>query len=248
MKLSLAQTFPFRADINRNINQHISLIETAIECESDLILFPELSLTGYEPQKAENLSLSMQDQRLKIFQELADRNNLILIIGAPVRIRGNIIIGSLIFKPDSEIQLYQKQYLHPDEEKCFTNGINESPIIHTDPRISLAICYEISLDDHLDSATKGGSQVYLASVAKTKSGVEEASNRLSLIAKNYSIPVLMANCCGPSEEGICAGLTAVWDNSGERVATLDESNPGILTYDILTGKTLVKNITIDSSI
>jgi predicted amidohydrolase len=49
MKVCVAQTRPVTADIQRNIEHHKRLIDTAVPHHPDLIIFPELSLTGYEP-------------------------------------------------------------------------------------------------------------------------------------------------------------------------------------------------------
>lgn len=54
MKLCSAQIQPIKGDIDRNIQKHIFFINSAIENGADLIFFPELSLTGYEPTLAKN--------------------------------------------------------------------------------------------------------------------------------------------------------------------------------------------------
>ncbi|MFK7978556.1 MAG: hypothetical protein AB8G86_01120 [Saprospiraceae bacterium] len=63
-------------------------------------------------------------------------------------------------------------------------GRNEDLLIRG-TKIALAICYEISVPKHIAAATKNGAKIYLASVAKTQEGVQQAAERLSLIAKNY---------------------------------------------------------------
>ncbi len=50
MKLALAQINTKLGDVKANLKKHLSLIEEAVAQNSDLILFPELSLTGYTLQ------------------------------------------------------------------------------------------------------------------------------------------------------------------------------------------------------
>lgn len=50
MKISIAQIEPIKGDIEKNLSKHLKFIEAASSGRSDLIMFPELSLTGYEPQ------------------------------------------------------------------------------------------------------------------------------------------------------------------------------------------------------
>jgi predicted amidohydrolase len=51
MKICAAQTRPVRGDIQTNIDNHKKLIDLAVSNGADIIIFPELSLTGYEPFK-----------------------------------------------------------------------------------------------------------------------------------------------------------------------------------------------------
>ena len=47
MKIAIAQYNPKVGDLNGNISKTIEYIEKAKEKECDLVVFPELSLTGY---------------------------------------------------------------------------------------------------------------------------------------------------------------------------------------------------------
>jgi predicted amidohydrolase len=63
MILAAAQTSPKRLDIYANLNNHYELIELAVKNNADLILFPELSITGYERDKAKELVFERNDSR-----------------------------------------------------------------------------------------------------------------------------------------------------------------------------------------
>jgi predicted amidohydrolase len=52
MKIAVAQTRPIKGDISTNIKTHKKLIDLAISYKVDTIFFPELSITGYEPELA----------------------------------------------------------------------------------------------------------------------------------------------------------------------------------------------------
>lgn len=56
----------------QNIERHKRFVETAVTHHADLLLFPELSLTGYEPTLAQELAIPPTDPRLDKFQTLAD--------------------------------------------------------------------------------------------------------------------------------------------------------------------------------
>jgi len=50
MKVALAQTAPYLGNLDKNFQQHKERIEKARSAGVDLLIFPELSLTGYTLQ------------------------------------------------------------------------------------------------------------------------------------------------------------------------------------------------------
>ena len=56
MRLFLGQTRPIKGDIHHNIENHTKFIELAISHRADMVVFPELSITGYEPTLAKELA------------------------------------------------------------------------------------------------------------------------------------------------------------------------------------------------
>lgn len=238
MKIAVAQINPVKGDIPANIDLHISMIELAQG--ADAIFFPELSLTGYEPELAHQLSTTIDDNRLDIFQEISNKNNIIIAAGLPTKGNGGVLITMIIFQPHTPRQAYSKQHLHSDELPFFING-NKQVFIENDTlKIAPGICYETSLPEHWEYAHDNKANVYVASVAKTAAGIERSAKLFSEMAKKYSIPVLLSNSLGPADNFISAGKSAIWNNKGEMLAQLDDSHEGILIFDTETKQ--VKNI------
>lgn len=234
MKIAVAQTRPVRGDIQSNIDKHISLIEKAAANGADIIIFPELSLTGYEPSLAKQLATDATDSRLTIFQQLSDVNHITIGVGVPTKSAKGIHITMVLFQPNTFRQTNSKKYLHTDEEPFFVPGENLSGIVVNDTPIGLAICYEISISAHSKEAFNSGVQVYIASVAKTAKGVEKAMEQLCEIATNYGMTVLMSNCLGLCEDGICAGGSAAWNSKGTLLGQLNNMDEGLLLHDTIT--------------
>lgn len=68
MKLIAAQILPVPGEYEKNITRHIDVIHLAASQGANLVLFPELSLTGYEPRLAEVLAVHPSDGRFDEFQ------------------------------------------------------------------------------------------------------------------------------------------------------------------------------------
>lgn len=230
MKIAIAQIRAMPGDIPGNIVAHKKLIERAISHGADTLIFPELSLTGYEPTLARALAIDLHDSRLDELQMLSDMHQLTLGVGVPLRITQGISIGMLIFQPGQPRQVYGKRYLHPDETPFFVSG-QSTPGNLDKGTLALAICYELSVPEHAEAAAKDGAEMYLASVAKTARGLEKAEVRLSEIAKSYAMTVLMANCLGPCDGEVGGGKSAVWDKHGALLAQMNDRDEGLLFFD-----------------
>lgn len=239
MKLALVQARSVRGDVEANIAAHVRHVKTAAALGAQFVVFPELSLTGYEPELARARAVDDRDPRLAVFQGLSDELRLLIGVGLPTRAVPRPRISLVLFSPQVPPRVYSKGYLHADEEPFFSPGELGTSMMDTTPRIALAICYELSVPAHAETAFRQGAELYLCSVAKTARGVETSHARLSEIARTRAAPVLMVNAVGMSGDGDCAGGSAAWDRGGELVARLDATGEGLLLFDTSTGRAAI---------
>lgn len=234
MRISVAQIESVKGDIANNIIKHKKVINLAIKNKVEVIVFPELSLTGYEPTLAKKLAINEKDNRLKEFQEIANTHSITIGLGAPTQNDSGICISLIVFQPNKAIYTYSKKYLHPDEENFFVSGKNKTNRIGKENNIALAICYEIFVPEHPEKSLTEGVDVYIASVAKGKSGVDSAKDTLPKIAKKYSVSVLMSNAIGLSDNFVSSGGSLILSNEGEILTEFSNKNEGIMIIDIGT--------------
>jgi predicted amidohydrolase len=234
MKIGVVQTRPITGDIQANIATHKQWIEWAVADGAVLIIFPELSLTGYEPTLAKELATDQDDPRFDDLQALSDADGITIGVGVPTNNEKGVCISLLLFQPHRARHVYSKSYLHPDEEAFFVRGHSAPRLQLRRTNIALAICYEISVPEHLETALKSGPGVYIASVAKFVNGISKALERLSSVAQGGSMPVLMSNCVGFADGGQCAGKTSVWNKRGALLGQLNDSDEGMLIFDTET--------------
>jgi predicted amidohydrolase len=243
MILASAQTKPKRGDINQNLLDHYRLINVASDKGADLILFPEMSITGYERENVDSLTFSLNDSRLDKLIKLSVDKRITIIVGAPIRINSDLYIGGLIMQSDNSVKIYTKQFLHSGEEKYYKSSFDHNPIIKLDnERISLAICADIDNPSHPENASKVDSSIYMPSIFFSPNGIPLAHNLLSNYAKKYSMNVLMSNFSGESWGQPSGGRSAFWNKNGRLIAEMNDSNSGLLIVenrnDIWTGQTI----------
>ena len=231
MKIAMAQTRPVKGDIGVNTRRHKTFIEQAAGHGAEAIIFPELSITGYEPGLAKYLATTPDDSGFDVFDELSERYKIDIGLGVPLQSEEGINISMIIFSGGKKREVYSKQYLHQDEEPFFVAGKNEWLSFESDNKVSLAICYELSVEEHAEGALKRGSGIYIASVAKTLAGVAKAAVQLSGMADRNSMVVMMSNCVGYCDDFECAGGSAAWGRRGELIGQLGSEHEGILVVD-----------------
>jgi predicted amidohydrolase len=242
--LASAQTNPKHDNINANLNDHCLLIELAAKNGAALIVFPEMSITGYEREKAQNFVFDVLDPRLNTLLKLAVDNKIIVIAGAPVQIKDDIYIGSFVIKPDNSISIYTKQFLHDGEAQYFKSSFDYNPNIQlADEKITLAICADINHEVHAENASKKNTAIYVASIFYTSNGIPEAHSTLSNYANKYKMNVLMSNFCGSSWSLNAGGQSGFWDKNGKLIASLNDKESGLLIMekvrDSWTEKTVI---------
>jgi len=242
MRICAAQIKPVKGDIAANIARHETLIGLAASYGAGLVIFPELSVSGYEPLLAKELATTADDKRFDVFQQLSDGKHITIGVGMPVSASAGVQIGMIVFQPQQPRKCYAKQLLHEDEFPYFICGEQQLMLHVKENKIAPAICYESLQPAHSENAFKSGAGIYFASVAKPSGGVEKAFRHFPLIAAKYEMIVAMSNCTGPCDNFESVGNTAIWDRSGALAGQLNDSDEGVLIMDTQTKEVIVKTL------
>jgi predicted amidohydrolase len=232
MIIAAAQFNPKEHNTEANIKTHLQLIDIAAQHQVQFLIFPEMSLTGYERELAKELSFSEEDERLSVLKDKAILYKMMINVGAPIKINSQLHIGSFIFLPDGNMHIYTKQFLHTGEEKFFSPSFSFNPVLALEnEKITTAICADIANPLHPENAAKQHTTLYTAGIFYTEKSMPVAFDQLSSYAKKYRMNVLMANYCGHSYQLQSGGQSAFWDNKGNLIGQLDNHSQGLLIVD-----------------
>jgi predicted amidohydrolase len=132
--LAAAQTIAIPGDLSGNIQRHCDFVRAAAAAGSDLLLFPELSLTGYEPDLVAGCVVDPAGATLAPLRALAQEHGLVLVIGAPLASDNERPhIGAIVLFADGSHATYHKRHLHagpapvPPTQPAFPSLGNASP-------------------------------------------------------------------------------------------------------------------------
>lgn len=245
LTIALAQSASERGNIEENVSRHQRLIALAVKSHARVIAFPELSLTGYEPDLAANLAFTLVDERLYPLKALAAKHRMVILVGAPYKGELGLHIGTFLLFPDGSVSLYTKRYLHPGEEKFFVSGA-ENPFIQIGrEKIAIAVCADLANPQHAEDAAKAGCTLYLVSAFISPGGYETDANILKGYAQKHHMEVLLSNYSGTSGGIESAGRSAGWLSNGDLIAEYRGNGEGLLIVskenELWKGKALALN-------
>jgi predicted amidohydrolase len=235
-----AQTVPVRGDVEANIEQHVRVALVAAEEQAQLVVFPELSLTGYELDLAADLAFSEGDPRLAPLVELACAQGMTLVAGAPAWVASRLHIGAFIVSPDRTVELHTKHHLGAFPASACVDGTvpaaeatvfqpgDRNPLVEFgDHTAAVAVCADASHPTHPRRAAERGAKTYLASMFVIPSELDAETAKLRAYAVQYSMAVVLANFGGPSGGLASGGASSIWSENGELLSRLDATGSGV---------------------
>jgi predicted amidohydrolase len=224
IRIAAAQSISRPGDISTNIATHCRFMELAGEAGVDVLVFPQLSLTGYLLDQLGSLQISAQDPRLDPMRYLARIKNLITVVGVPLAgVEGKLAhIGAMILFPDGSTACYFKQHLHAHEVRFVGPGVPSSlryPL--HDESFSLGICPDLTHAQHVRGVSAIGTSMYLAGGLISDEDYETDIGHLQRHLERYGIAALLANHGSSSGGYGSAGKSAIWAQDGSLVVAAE---------------------------
>ncbi len=101
------------ADVDYNVAEIERLVEEANEQQVDLLVFPELSLTGYSCQDLFRQATLLDAVKAAIgrLYECAIHNQVVFVVGAPIEVDGTLYNAAIVFSPKNYPSAVVKTYL-----------------------------------------------------------------------------------------------------------------------------------------
>jgi predicted amidohydrolase len=150
-KIALAQISCQQADKKKNLARIGALVEKARKKGAKLVIFPELSLTGYVVRdEIYQLAETIPGPSTRAVETLAKKTQMHIVFGMPEvseRTKATLHNTAVLIGPDGFIGKYRKMYLPTHsifEEKRYFRPGYETAVFNTDlGSIGLIICYDI---------------------------------------------------------------------------------------------------------
>jgi predicted amidohydrolase len=218
-KIAAAQVASIRGDLAGNIQTHAAVVSSAAEQEVSVLVFPELSLVGYEPELAAELAITASDDRLAALAALARQHRMAVVVGAPLMIAGGKpALGAILLTAEGPPRTYAKMHLGGSEPTFFSSGSAPLTFSANGQTIGLAICADSSKPFHPQTYAERGCAVYAAGVFLNADWYRIDSPRLAGYASRLRMLVVMANHAASVGTYASVGRSAVWAPDGALLA------------------------------
>lgn len=233
MKVALAQVEAKFGDKESNIEKTFEYIDKAKKQGAKLIIFPELSLTGYPQDFSDydihSLAEPIPGSTTDLLSQSIKNQSMEVIVGLPEKFANKVFDTVVLLKKDN-LQKYRKAQVHWSEP--FTPG-NELTVYETVlGQLGILICFDASFSEPARIlALKGAKTIAVPSAVPREFG-KYARKRMIARALDNQVYILYCNACGRG----FAGNSLIVDPRGEIIAESSNSEEllfGTLNYNAL---------------
>ncbi|MEU2507060.1 carbon-nitrogen hydrolase family protein [Streptomyces sp. NPDC007863] len=237
MRIAAAQFAPAAGDVEANVRTVAGLVREAGAAGARLVVFAELSLTGYETaliREDPALVLTEDDPRLGPVRDACRAAGTAAVVNGPVRGGGPLPgLTTLVIGPDgTTLARYDKRHLFDGpEQTTFTAGTADGRFVLDGLRFALATCYDNRFPELAGRAAADDCAVYLAS-SMLEGGNDSFETVYPVRARDFGLFVALGNSLGPSEVGEGGGRAGIWGPDGGRLADAGPERPGFVVAEV----------------
>lgn len=249
LKIALCQINPTLGDFNFNTTKIIEYIEMSRQNQADIIVFPELALTGYLPfDLIEYPSFRIQLER-KILEIASLVNQEYVILGAPAFFKdedgSERIFNCGVVLHKGKVVEYIKKALLPNydvfhEKRYFTENDDPVPYLIGDLSIGLQVC-----EDMWDLPSSYGCKVtqvldekganFFLNISASPFSIEKQEDRLGVIKKHvkkYGKPFIYLNVVGGQDEIVFDGRSIVVNAENDIIAEMKAFEEDFIVFKL----------------
>lgn len=221
LTVALAQLNMLVGDIEGNAQKIITTTREQADAGADLVVFPELALTGYPPEDLllrPDLMVRVNAQ-LDLIAQVSHKTA--VLVGHPWPEDGTLYNALSVYAEGRLLIRYYKQKLPNygvfDELRYFSAGDKNALLELNGVRLGLLICEDLWFDAPVDALHAAGAEV-IVSINASPYDQEKPQVRQRLLeghCRRTGLPLLYLNQIGGQDELVFDGCSKVFNAQGE---------------------------------
>lgn len=238
IKVALGQIRSEYCDLQKNAERHCEWTKNAQDKGADIIIFPELSLTGYYLREAVH-EVAVDLYHPAVQQLIGVSKGIVIVAGFVEKGRKEICYNSAIVCENGQILGIHRKLRLPtygmfEEERYFSSGNKLKTFVTSWGTVGIAICEDAWHPDLVMGFAKKNIDALIIISASPVKGVTKEKGIINLqtnaaisrlYAKNLNVPVVFVNKVG-YENGICfwggSEVYAAGGKKGDQASLIDE--------------------------
>ena len=246
IRIAIAQINPKLGNLAANLALYEEAVRRGVGARADLLLFPELSLTGYFLRDTvPSVALTTKSAEMKTLKQLS--RDLPFVAGLVEESADHRFFNSAIYFEDGEIRhVHRKVYLPTygmfDEQRYFARGDRVRAFDSKFGRLTLLICEDLWHPSTIYLAALDGALAVLCPSASPLRGIVDGQEQDDnaryweminrAYAETYSVFMIYGNRCG-FEDGVGFwGGSEIVDPFGQRLAKAGYYDEDFLIADV----------------
>lgn len=240
LRIAMAQLDMLVGDITKNTQSVIDAANKARDEEkADVVVFPELTLTGYPPEDLllrPSLDPRIESALARILEEVRDIH---VVVGYPRRIDGELFNCASVIYQGKMLGEYAKQklpnFLVFDDKRYFSEGRDAVIVKIKGVKVGLSICEDIWHPEPIAQAKAAGAELIL-NISASPYHIEQMGKReehLHQRATEVSLPIVYVNYMGAQDELVYEGGSFVVNAKGEKVMQAPWFEAGLYCVDMI---------------
>ena len=235
-KITLAQLNATVGDLKGNADKVMKAWEKARDEQSNIIAFPELFITGYNPQDL-ILKPAFQKASTETIQKIAEAcsQGPAIAVGGPFCDEKNLYNAYYILS-GGKIQAVIKKHHLPNEEvfdevRLFSSGNVDGPFQVDQMRIGSPICEDAWHSDIVETLAETGAQTLLVPNGSPyyRSKTEIRQNVMVSRVVESGLPLVYLNLVGGQDDQVFDGGSFVLNPGGELVLQMPQFEESVET-------------------
>ncbi len=225
-------------DLERNGERILELAAEARAAEADIVIFPELAVTGYPPEDLLLRPAFIRAARRAIEELAGETGDIVALVGAP-HLDTDLHNAAFVLAGGEIRGVYRKRFLPNygvfDENRYFAPGDALLLLRFGDAVVGITICEDIWQPGPptTDLALAGAQLVVNLSASPFHVGKDrEREEMLRVRARDNSCFIAYCNMVGGQDELIFDGASVVLDDEGELVARGRSFEEELLVVDL----------------
>ncbi|HTC60624.1 MAG TPA: NAD+ synthase [Solirubrobacteraceae bacterium] len=226
LRLALCQMNATVGDLAGNTGRIRAGIDAGREAGAQVVLFPELALSGYPPEDLLLRAHFLEDIEAKLRELAGAAEGIVAIVGFPERGDGAVYNSAAVLAHGSVHAIYRKVHLPNygvfDEQRYFTAGEASGAVIDVDGhKLGVTVCEDLWVEGPPASAEAiaGARLILNASASPYHAGKGLERERLfGKRARETGAYVAFCGMVGGQDELVFDGHSFVLDPNGETIA------------------------------